>query len=920
MLAGRKGRDLATILGFRSRLNMGTTSTAAKGEPILTPSERQQILVEWNDTAAEYPRDLCVHQLVEQQAERTPSAPAVRCGSQTLTYQEFNARANQLASYLSKLGVGPDVPVGIFLERSLDLAVTLLGVLKSGGTCVPLDPQYPGERLAFMLEDAQVSVLVTSEKLVGKIDRVNGHTVCLDREWNAIRRERNQNPASEGGPENLAYIVYTSGSTGKPRGVQLPHRGLVNHHVAATKLYGLQTSDLVLQFSSISFDISIEEMFPTWVAGGTVLFRTEDTPLAASGFLRWIGERGITVLNLPTAYWHELVHELSDSREASLPPSLRMVIVGGEKASSTAFASWLRVSGGKVRWVTTYGPTEASIIATAYEPAISSPEQVPASLPIGRPIANTQIYLLDPEMNPVPAGAEGELHIGGDGVARGYLNRPEMTAEKFIADPFSRHAGARLYKTGDLARYLPNGDIEFVGRSDFQVKIRGFRVELGEIEAVLATHPGIRDSVVVAKVDASGDKRLLAYVVPANETESGTKQWRSFLEERLPDYMVPSLFIALEALPLTPNGKVDRRALEKRPVAGAVVTRTSDDSATDPVQRQLIKIWQSVLGVESIGLRDNFWELGGHSLLAARLTQLIENRFGKKLTLVALIEAPTVQEMALIIKGEEKAEAWSCLVPLQSGGSKPPFFCIHGVGGNSVGFRDLANFVGADQPFYGVQAQGLDGKLPCLTTVEDMAALYLKEIRRIQPAGPYYLGGFSFGGWIAYEMSQRLQDEGEQVGLLAMFDTYPFRLKPVTSSLLSFFRVPTQQQLMYVLPKTIKKGIRRRIVWIGLPRAIKNVLRACYEAESKYELRPYSGRVTLFRASEALTHEQDPHARWRELARGGVEIQEIVGHHADIIIEPQVRITGAKLRESLERAQRDFLASNAEKRLSPVAG
>lgn len=899
---------------------MGTISTAAKGEQILTPAERQQILVEWNDTSTEYPRDLCVHQLVEQQAERTPSAAAVQCGSQILTYHEFNARANQLASYLSKLGVGPDVAVGIFLERSLDLAIALLGVLKSGGTCVPLDPQYPGERLAFMLQDAQVAALVTSANLAGKIERVTGRTVCLDREWNAIRRERNQNPVNDAGPENLAYIVYTSGSTGKPRGVQLPHRGLVNHHVAATKLYGLQTSDLVLQFSSISFDISIEEMFPTWVAGGRVVFRTEDTPLAASGFLRWIGERRITVLNLPTAYWHELVHELSDSREASLPESLRMVIVGGEKASSTAFASWLRVSGGKVRWVNTYGPTEASIIATAYEPEISAPEQVPASLPIGRPIANTQIYLLDADLNPVPIGAEGELHIGGECVARGYLNRPEMTAEKFITDPFSRHAGARLYKTGDLARYLPNGDIEFVGRSDFQVKIRGFRVELGEIEAVLGSHPGIRDSVVVAKVDASGDKRLLAYVVPANDTESGTKRWRSFLEERLPDYMVPSLFIVLEALPLTPNGKVDRRALEKRPVTAAAVARTSDDSVSDPVQRQLIRIWQSVLGIESIGLQDNFWELGGHSLLAARLTQLIDSRFGKKLSLAALIEAPTILELALLIKGEDEAQAWSCLVPLQSGGSKPPFFCVHGVGGNSVGFRDLANLVGADQPFYGVQAQGLDGKLPCLTRVEDMAALYLKEIRNIQPAGPYYLGGFSFGGWIAYEMAQRLQAQGEEVGLLAMFDTYPFRLKPVTSSLLSFFRVPTQQQLMYVLPKTIKKGIRRRIVWLGLPRAIKNVLRACYEAEGKYELRPYSGRVTLFRATEALTPEHDPHARWRELARGGVEIQEIEGHHADIIIEPQVRITGAKLRECLERAQREALISNAEKRPSPVAG
>jgi aspartate racemase len=889
---------------------MGTFSTPAKDQR-LTDSERHQILIEWNNTAVEYPHELCVHHLVERQAERTPSAPAVQCGQQILTYRELNSRANQLAGYLSKLGVGPDVPVGIFLDRSLDLAITLLAVLKSGGTCVPLDPQYPGERLAFMIEDARIAVLVTGDKLLGKINSGTAHTVCLNQEWNAIRGGKNQISAAVATPKNLAYIVYTSGSTGKPRGVQLPHRGLVNHHVAATKIYGLEPGDRVLQFSSISFDISIEETFPTWVAGGTLVFRTDDTPLAASGFLRWVGEQRITVLNLPTAYWHELVHELSESKASALPESLRTVIVGGEKASSSAFADWLRVSRGRVRWINTYGPTEASVIATAYEPTFSDPADVPASLPIGRPIANTQIYLLDQDLSPVPVGAEGELHIGGDGVARGYLNRPEMTAEKFIADPFSTHPEARLYKTGDLARYLPNGEIEFVGRRDFQVKIRGFRVELGEIEAVLATHEGVRDAVVVAKVDASGDKRLLAYVVPTSLTQADTKSWRAFLEQRLPDYMVPSVFVMVEALPLTPNGKVDRRALENRSISLPLTSGTKKSTSRDPVENQMLKIWQSVLGVENVGLEDNFWELGGHSLLAARLTQLIENAFGKRLTLAAIIEAPTVQQLTRIVKGEDKGQSWSCLVALQPAGNKPPFFCIHGVGGNSVGFRELANFVGNDQPFYGVQAQGLDGQLPCLTRVEDMAALYIKEIRRVQPTGPYYLGGFSFGGWIACEMAQQFQAQGEQVGLLAMFDTYPFRLKPVTSSLMSFFRIPSQQQLRYVLPKTIKKGIRRRIVWIGLPRAIKNVLRACYEAERQYQLRPYSGRITLFRATQALTRENDPHALWQELASDGVEIQEIEGHHADIIIEPQVRITAEKLRDCLERAQSQYSSAGS---------
>jgi aspartate racemase len=894
---------------------MGILSTV-NDQNTLTESERQKILVEWNDTAAEFPRELCVHQLVERQAALTPSAPAVRCGQQTLTYQDLDSRANQLAHYLSRLGVGPEVPVGVLLDRSLDLAITLLAVLKCGGACVPLDPQYPAERLAFMLENAGVAVLVGEEGLLQKIRSGGAQIVCLSRDWQAIQREKRERLATEVTPENLAYIIYTSGSTGKPRGVQLPHRGLVNHHVAAVKIYGLQPSDHVLQFSSVSFDISVEEIFPTWASGGTLVFRTGDTPLAASGFLRWITEQRITVLNLPTAYWHELVHELSGANE-SLPQNLRMVIVGGEKASATAFSNWLRSGGARVRWVNTYGPTEASVIATAYEPSMVDPDQVPASLPIGRPIANTQIYLLDEELNLVPVGVAAELHIGGEGVARGYLNQPEMTAEKFITDPFSQRAGARLYKTGDLARYLPDGQIEFLGRRDFQVKIRGFRVEVGEIEAVLATCSGIRDIVVVAKVDPTGDKRLVAYVVPENSGENQTRKWRTFLEERVPDYMVPSVFVTVDALPMTPNGKIDRRALEKLPLSQVAVSQTR--ATGDPLQNQLIAIWQSVLGIESIEPEDDFWQLGGHSLLAARLTQRIEQAFGKRLTLAALIQAPTVAQLAAIIRGENQAHSWSCLLPLVVTGSKPPFFCMHGVGGNSVGFRDLANYVGAHQPFYGVQAQGLDGKQPCLTRVEDMAALYIKEIRALQPTGPYYLGGFSFGGWIACEMAQQLHTQGQHVAFLGLFDTYPFWLKPVTSSLMSFLRVPSQEQLMYVLPKTIKKGIRRRIVWLGLPRAIKNVLRACYEAERNYELRPFPFRVTLFRASQSLTPKDDPHARWHELAKGGVDIQEIAGHHADIIIEPQVRVTAERLRSCLERAQKEASASKLNEQVSEIS-
>ena len=881
---------------------------------LLTDAEYRQLVQEWNNTSTAYPRDLCMHHLVERQVERTPDAVAVQFRDETLTYRALDERANQLAHYLRKQGVGPDVPVGICLDRSLDLAIALLAVLKSGGVCVPLDSQYPRERLTYILSDAHVALLIAEETRVRDLRQATAKIVDLAGNQ-AIKHESCQRPSSGVMSDNLAYIIYTSGSTGQPRGVALPHRGLVNHNLAAIELYGLRSQDRVLQFSSISFDISVEEIFPTLMSGGTVVFRSPETPLAVSGFLSWIEQQQITLLDLPTAYWHELVHALEDTRE-SLPPSLRMIVVGGEKASASTFASWLRMTKGSTRWLNTYGPTEASVIATYFEPSYASPDEVPASLPIGRPIANTQVYLLDQHLSPVPVGLAGELHIGGDGVARGYLNRPEMTTARFIPDPFSEREGALLYRTGDLARYLPDGNIEFLGRRDFQVKIRGFRVEPGEIEAALTLHPNVQAAVVVAQTTGLGEKYLVAYIVSDRAEAVPPGQLTTFLKERLPDYMVPSRFVAVDVLPLTPNGKVDRGLLEKRLLPQ--VATVSIDRVTDPVVSQLLGIWRSVLETDLVGPDDNFWELGGQSLLAARLMQKIDRAFGKKLTMASLIQAPTINLLADVIKSD-RTQAWPCLVPLETRGSRPPFFCVHGIGGSCVGFRTLAALIGNEQPFYGVQAQGLDGR-PCLTRIEDMAERYLQEVRALQPVGPYYLGGFSFGGWVAYEMAQQLTLKGEQVAFVGLLDTYPFRLQPVTSSLMSFFRVPSQQQLMYVLPKTLGKGIRRRLVWLRLPAEIKRVQRACYEAERLYRLKPYSGDVTLFRATGSLKTSVDPLLRWSELALGGVDVQEVEGHHGDIIIEPVVRRLADKLRSSLERAQQRYsIASCTPDPLSDLA-
>ena len=880
--------------------------TAPLNSAPMTDAERHRILVEWNDTGKNYPADKCVHELVEAQAEENPGAVAVEQETRQLSYEELNARANQLARVLRQKGVGCDVPVAICLKRSLELPVALLAVLKAGGACVPLDPDYPKDRLEYILQDSHAPVLITQPGLHSALGDVRADVLYVEGDWKTLSGHSRDNLPLVTRPGNLAYVIYTSGSTGKPRGVLLMHRGLVNHGVASIDLYGIERSDRMLQFSSISFDIAVEEIFPTWFAGATVVLRGERMPLGVADFLRWIKQQRISALDLPTAYWHEMVHELADSREV-LPERLRLVIVGGEKASASAYVSWLKAGGGRVRWVNTYGPTEASVIVSAYEPDPSQP--FPDDLPIGRPIANVRLYVLDSELQPVGVGEPGELHIGGPGVARGYLNHPELTAAKFIADPFSHEDDARLYKTGDVVRYLPDGNIEFRGRIDFQVKIRGFRVEPGEIEAVLEKHPLVAQAVVMAGgVDA--DKRLVGYVVALPNAITAIELQR-YLKDSLPEYMVPSDFVFLKSFPLTPNGKVDRRALpapEPREAVGFIAAR-------DELESAMVSLWEQVLSRRPIGVRDNFFELGGHSLLAVRLTGRIEKRFRKKLTITALIQAPTVESLARLLR--EENPPWSPLVPLQTGGSKPTFFFVHGLGGTVMRFHELARHMAPDQPFYCFQAQGMDGKLPCLDSVEDMASLYLKHLRAAQPAGPYFLGGYSFGGLVALEMARRLLGERDEIRVLTLVDTYLPVPKAGWSLLEKFFALSTEQELAYLRKRVTRyrRGIKRRIDALSLPPAIKAVREACAVAELRHKPQVYAGRIILLRASEkALRGLDDVQGGWSEYAAGGIEVHEIDGDHGNILNEPQVKQLALQLRARLEEAQGEFVEASASGR------
>jgi amino acid adenylation domain-containing protein/non-ribosomal peptide synthase protein (TIGR01720 family) len=619
---------------------------------LLSASEQHQLLVEWNDTQTDYPQGKCIHQLFEEWVEQTPDAVAVVFENQQLTYRELNDRANQVAHHLQNLGVKPDVLVGICVERSIEMIVGLLGILKAGGAYVPLDPTYPSDRLAFMLSDAQLPILLTQQRLVEKLPEHQAVTICLDADWNEITKNSHSNPVSALTTSNLAYVIYTSGSTGTPKGVMVAHTGLCNLAKAQIQTFDVQTSSRILQFASFSFDASISEIIMTLGAGARLYLGTRESLLPGSLLIQLLQNYGITHITLPP------------SALAVLPadelPTLQTIIVAGEACPPDLVERW---SFGR-RFFNAYGPTEATVCSTIAECSNGSNKP-----PIGRPIANTQVYLLDKNLQPVPVGVPGELYIGGIGLAKGYLNRPELTQQKFIPHPFSHEEGARLYKTGDLARYLSDGNIEYLGRIDHQVKLRGFRIELGEIEALLSQHPGVIQNTIIVREDIPGSQRLVAYTVPNPDQVPTISDLRRFLKEQLPEYMVPSAFVMLDTLPLTPNGKVDRRALpapESRPEleVSFVAPRT-------PQEEKLAAIWADVLRLEQVGIHDNFFEIGGDSILSLQIIARA-NQAGIQLNIKQLFKHQTIAELAAVagttqgIKAEQGLVTGSLpLTPIQ---------------------------------------------------------------------------------------------------------------------------------------------------------------------------------------------------------------------------------------------------------------
>ncbi|HKU73748.1 MAG TPA: amino acid adenylation domain-containing protein, partial [Pyrinomonadaceae bacterium] len=600
---------------------------------LLTEGERSQLLVGWNNTDTPYPRNVCIHQLIEAQAEQTPDRIALEFEDGALTYAGLNARANQLAHYLRSCGVGPDVLVSVCLERSLEMVVAMLGTLKAGGAYVPLDPAYPAARIEFMLDDTQAPVVLTQERVAAEREfaKRDAHIVCLDRDWSRVAQESSENIRNEQEPDTLAYVIYTSGSTGRPKGVAIQHSSAVALLAWANDVFTPEEFQGVLASTSICFDLSIFELFAPLSSGGRVIVVADALRLPALK-----SAAAVTLLNTVPSAAAELL------RSGGLPQTIETVNLAGEPLS-TSLVRQLYDFGIK-RVFDLYGPTEDTTYSTFALRAGTG------QATIGRPVSNTKTYVLDKNLQPVPVGVPGELYLGGQGLARGYLNRAELTATRFISNPFN---GGRVYKTGDLVRYLEDGRLEYLGRTDHQIKLRGFRIELGEVEAVLRQHPQISENVVLVREDEPGERQLVAYLVA--ETQIPVADLRAFLRHKLPDYMVPSAFVRLDALPLTANGKVDRKALPQ-PDDTSSRARSNYVAPRAELERNLVKIWQQLLRVETVGVEDNFFDLGGHSLLLVRLVQEIQDSLGLEVVLMEMFEHSTVASLARHLSGKQKTE------------------------------------------------------------------------------------------------------------------------------------------------------------------------------------------------------------------------------------------------------------------------
>jgi amino acid adenylation domain-containing protein len=879
---------------------------------ILTPKERHQILVEWNATEAEYPRQYCVHQLFEQQVERTPEAVACQFESEQITYLSLNQRANQIAHALQRRGIGPGQHVGILVERSLDMIVGLLGIQKSGAAYVPLDPGYPADRLRFMLEDAAVTLLLSQQSLRASMPAHNAEVVCLDSNWAEIAHESNLNPQTNVQPEDLMYVIFTSGSTGRPKGVQVPHRAVVNLLTFMAHELHMGPHDVFPALASLAFDMCIPELYLSLITGGRVVLGGRHLASNGEELAALLRQTGATIIHATPTTWMLLL-------EAGFSGKGLKRVVGAEPLPRELCVRLLETDSSLYNF---YGPTETTVWSAFHR--FCSPDQ---PVVVGRPLANTQIYLLDQSLQPVPPGVTGEIYIAGDGVTYGYLNRPELTKEKFVGHPFSDRPGARLYRTGDLGRYHADGRIECLGRLDFQVKMRGFRIELSEIESVLAQRPEVARCVVVVREDRPDQKRLVAYVVLVADASFNSGNIRDDLRQLLPDYMVPTAFVVMDDLPLSPNKKVDRRALPP-PEDDDLNLRSDDAAPRTKTEKELVAIWGEMLGIQRVGIHDDFFDLGGHSLMAARLLSQIHRLFGRKIPLAALFRAATVESLAQLIDQEQEVGSDPVVLQIQRGDSRLPFFAIVPPGEESIGYAMLARHMGPKQTVYKIQGHApiIDGKRPYSgQEMQHLTHEYIAAMRTVQPRGPYCLGGLCDGTHIAEQIVLSLEAQGEEVGLFAIFDTWVLQ----HSQRRWLWKVYYYGERLRELCKlnftdrlaAAKEILNDKIQALAGKKSARTDWPQTYWPEDFVPPR-FRAPVILFRRpKQPFYYIKDSQLGWGARTTSVVEIHEVDFHHLEVLREPQVRIFGEELAECIARLSQRTLDSRMMREIpdhSPV--
>ena len=827
--------------------------------------EQQMPKPEWTGRATAYPK-VDIGSLFDEVAVKHADRTAVELLDQKLSYRELQQRVHALSAALIGMGVKPGEPVGLCMDRSFDMVVAMLATLRAGGCFVPFDPAYPADRLAFMFSDTDVKVMLTQRHLANALPRHNARSIFLDEV-----KPSGDSPAPKVSPDSPAYIMYTSGSTGTPKGVVVPHRAILR--LVREQNFVAFGPDLCwLQLSNISFDASTLEIWGALLNGGRLALQAQQKPTLPE-ICDAIAKHKVTSAWFTVGLFNMLVDEQLDRLRG-----LKHILTGGDVLSVPHVKKALKALGPNVL-INGYGPTENTTFTCCFP--INSEASITDSVPIGFPLNNTTVHVLDEQRNPVPVGRKGELYTGGDGVALGYWRRDDLTAEKFIDDPFSGKSGAKLYRTGDIVKWQADGSIAFIGRGDGQVKIRGFRVELGEIENALNDLPAVKDKVVVARQDGPGEKQLACYVVPSDAHKHNQDELlntvREHLRAKLPAYMVPTGFMVMNELPLTANGKIARRALPL-PSAQASALKAEHVAPRNTIERSLAAIWGKLLNVSDIGIHDDFFDLGGHSLIGIQLLGQVEQQFNKTLPLKSLFEAPTIAQFAELLKGEGATHDWKNLSLVQPGGNGLPLFIVHG----DEASHFIPKHIGNTRPFYAFFHQGEDGKRIEHTSVEAIAAHFIREMKQAQPKGPYLLTGFSFGGIVAYEMAQQLSQAGDDVPMLSVIDTY--------SPALHAKAIESDMRFYTPLKNMIYRWIVQRALRNDgtVPTRYRNfhIIDTYDRAVLAYKPKPWKGALTVLKAQDSWGPQS---MGWEGLAKGGLHVKVLPGDHYSVIKEPHVQ-------------------------------